>query len=69
MVLVDAGQLLYHVVWPVAGTAEDLGYKHRRSTGNRPSVCTKSVLFDRYNPEAPSAKDHERTRRGIAKTV
>ena len=24
IVLVDAGQLLYHVVWPVAGTAEDL---------------------------------------------
>ena len=43
MVLVDAGQLLYHIVRPVAGTAEYL----RRSTGNHHSVSTKIVLFDR----------------------
>ena len=28
LVLVDAGQLLYHVVWPVAGTAEDFFFFH-----------------------------------------
>ena len=43
------------------------GYKLLRSTGNRPSVSTKIVLFGRYDQEAPSAKDHDRTRRGIDK--
>ena len=47
VVLVDAGQLLYH----------------------NPPVSKKIVLFDRYDKEATSAKDHERTRRGRAKEV
>ena len=65
VVLVDAGQLLYHVVWPVAGTASSFGAR----LANYPHGSKKLVLFDRYDQEAPSAKDHERTRRGIAKPV
>ena len=69
VVLVDAGQLLYHVVWPVAGTAGDLASSFGARLANYPHVSKKLVLFDRYDQEATSAKDHERTRRGIAKPV
>ena len=34
-----------------------------------PPVSKNIVLFDRYDQEAPSAKDHEWTRRGRAKEV
>ena len=30
VVLVDVSQLLYHVVWPVAGTAGDLAFQELR---------------------------------------
>ena len=69
VVMVDAGQLLYHVVWPVAGTAGDLASSFGARLANYPHGSKKLVLFDRYDQEAPSAKDHERTRRGIAKPV
>ena len=69
VVLVDAGQLLYHVVWPVAGPAGDLTSSFGARLANYPPGSKKLVLFDRYDQEAPSAKDHERTRRGIAKAV
>ena len=69
VVLVDAGQLLYHVVWPVAGTAGDLAPCFGARLANYLHGSKKLVLFDRYYQEAPSAKDHERTRRGIAKPV
>ena len=39
MVLVDASQLLFHVVWPVAGTAGDL-------------ASSFGVRLSRYHPEA-----------------
>ena len=39
VVLVDASQLLYHVVWPVAGTADDL-------------ALTFCVRLSSYRPEA-----------------
>ena len=69
MVLVDARQLLYHVVWPVAGTTGDLASSFGARLANYPPGSKKLVLFDRYDQEAPSAKDHERTRRGIAEAV
>ena len=69
VVLVDYGQLLYHVVWPVAGTAGDLASSFGARLANYPHGSKKLVLFDRYDQEAPSSKDHERTRRGIAKAV
>ena len=69
VVLVDAGQLLYHVVWPVTGTADDLAASFSARLVHYPPGSKKIVLFDRYDQEAPSAKDHERTRRGIAKEV
>ena len=59
VVLVDTGQLVYHVIWPVSET-----------TGTRlahyPPVSKKVILFDSYDREAPNAKDHERTRKGKA---
>ena len=39
VVLVDASQLLYHVVWPVAGTAGDL-------------ALSVGVRLSSYRPEA-----------------
>ena len=66
VVLVDASQFLYHIVWPVSGTTGDLA----PSFGTRLThVSRKIVLFDRYDQEAPNAKDHERTRRGRSKEV
>ena len=69
VVLVDGGQLLYHVVWPVSGTTGDLAASFGIRLAHYPPVSKKIVLFDRYDQEAPSAKDHERTRRGRAKEV
>ena len=63
MVLVDASQLLYHAVWPVAGTAGDLA----SSFGVRLAVILqnpkKRLLFDSYYEYEPTAKDHGRMRR------
>ena len=69
LVLVDAGQLLYHVVWPVSGTTGDLAASFGTRLAHYPPVSKKIILFDRYDQDAPSAKDHERTRRGRAKDV
>ena len=59
VVLIDASQLIYHVVWPSSGTVSDL------AAGMGPRLKgynTKTfVIFDRY--EQVSAKDHERQRR------
>ena len=69
VVLVDAGQLLYHVVWPVAWTAGHLAASFGTRLAHYPPDSKNVVLFDRYDQEAPSAKEHERMRRGIAKDV
>ena len=69
VVLVDAGQLLYHVVWPVSGTTGDLAASFGTRLAHYPPVSKKITLFDRYDQDAPSAKDQERTRRGRAKDV
>ena len=69
VVLVDAGQLLYHVVWPVSGTTGDLAASFGTRLAHYPPVSKKIIMFDRYDQDAPSAKDHERTRRGKAKEV
>lgn len=69
LVLVDAGQLLYHVVWPVAGTAGDLAASFGARLAHYPPGSKKIVLFDMYDQEVPSAKALERTRRGRAKEV
>ena len=69
VVLVDAGQLLYYVVWPVSGTTGDLAASFGTRLAHYPPVSKQIILFDRYDQYAPSAKDHERTRRGRAKGV
>ncbi len=58
--LVDASQLLYHIVWPSSGTVGDLaeGMRSRLIKYNRVETY---VIFDRY--DGISAKDHERQRR------
>ena len=60
VVIVDAQQLLYHVIWPCGGSVAVLG----ESLKARLAFCAaeeKIVVFDRY--EEISAKDHERQRR------
>ena len=69
VVLVDAGHLLYHVVWPVSGTTGDLAASFGPRQAHYPPVSKKIILFDRYDQDAPSAKYHERTRRGRANEV
>ena len=69
VVLVDAGQLLYHVVWPVSGTRGDLAASFGPRLAHYPPVSKKIILYDRYDQDAPSAKDQERTRRGRAKEI
>ena len=69
VVLVDAGQLLYHVVWPVSGTTGGLAASFGTRLAHYTPVSKKIILFDIYDQDAPSAKDHERTRRGRAKEV
>ena len=69
VVLIDAGHLLYHVVWPVLGTTGDLAASFGTRLAHYPPVSKKIILFERYDQDAPSAKDHERTRRGRAKEV
>ena len=66
VVLVDASQLLYHVVWPVAGTAGDLASSFGVRLSRYPPEAKKLVLFDRYYDDEPTAKDHERMRRAGA---
>ena len=63
VVLVDANQLLYNVVWPVAGTAGDLALSFSVRLSRYPPEAQKLVLFDRYYEDEPTAKDHERMRR------
>ena len=61
-VIVDAGQLLYHIVWPSDGTVSTIV----TSMGARLqpyNALPTTVVFDRYGNV--SAKDHERERRAI----
>ena len=58
--LVDASQLLYHIVWPSSGTVGDLADGMRSRLIKYNGVETY-VIFDRY--DGISAKDHERQRR------
>ena len=46
VVLVDAGQLLYHVVWPVAVTAGDLGPRLSRKTQTRFKTNLKLTVLN-----------------------
>ena len=69
VVLVDAGQLLYHVVWPVSGATGDLAASFGTRLAHYPPLSKKIIMFDRYDQNATSAKDHERMRRGRAKEV
>ena len=58
--LVDASQLLHHIVWPSSGTVGDLADGMRSRLIKYNGVETY-VIFDRY--DGISAKDHERQRR------
>ena len=63
VVLVDASKMLYHVVWPVAGTGGDLALSFGiRLSSYRPEA-KQLVLFDPYYDDEPTAKVHERMRR------
>ena len=61
--VVDASQLLYHVVWPVAGTAVDLALSFGVRLSRYHPEAQKLVMFDRYYEDEPTAKDHESMRR------
>jgi hypothetical protein len=60
ILLVDASQLLYHIVWPSSGTVSDLANGMKSHLPNYRGVETY-VIFDQY--DGISAKDHERHRR------
>ena len=56
VVIVDAQQLMYHLIWPCGGTVESLN--------TRLAMCgraEKILVFDRYDDVF--TKDHERQRR------
>ena len=66
VLLVDASQLLYHVVWPVSGTVSDIANSFEKRLNGYPGETY--VIYDRYD-ETASAKDHERQRRaGVGST-
>ena len=48
VVLVDAGQLLCHVIWPVSETTGDLAASFGTRLAHYPHVSKKIVLFGRY---------------------
>ena len=57
--LVDASQLLYHIVWPSSGTVCDLAESMKSRLVRHPGAEIY-VIFDQY--EGVTAKDHERER-------
>ena len=63
VVLVDAGELLHHVVWPVIGIAEDW---LQASALDCPTTIPFPIVF--IIQYATNTKDHQRTRRRITKT-
>ena len=67
VVIVDAQQLMYHVIWPCGATVEFLA----ESLNARLAMCgpaEKILVFDRYDDV--SAKDPERQRRaGVGSTT
>ena len=58
VVLVDASQLLYRIVWPSAGTIAGIAESMKRRIS---TYCTSGIFFDWY--DSIGAKDHERRRR------
>ena len=54
VVLVDASQLLYHVVWPVSGTAGDLTPSFGVRMSCYPTYAQTLVMFERYYGEIPA---------------
>ena len=59
-VIVDGGQLLYHIVWPCGDTISTVATSMATILKNHSVIPTK-IIFDRYGNV--SAKDHERSRR------
>lgn len=53
VVLVDAGQLIYRIVWPVAGTTKDLAASFSVCLNHYPPGSNNLVLFVRYDPDTP----------------
>ena len=65
LVIIDASQLLYHIVWPFRGHVSDIVESIKRRLSPVPGE--KILVFDKYHDL--SAKDHERVRRaGIGST-
>ena len=65
LVMIDASQLLYHIVWPFRGHVSDIVESIKRRLSLMPGE--KILVFDKYHDL--SAKDHERVRRaGIGST-
>ena len=66
IIIVDGQQLIYHIVWPCAGSASDLANSKKDRLGQyHPTEVL--VIFDRYDDR--SAKDHERIRRQIKRLL
>lgn len=66
MVIIDAQQLLYHVVWPVGGDVKVLAASMKRRL-DKYTNPKKILVFDKYQKLSP--KDRERIRRaGVGST-
>ncbi len=61
IVIVDAQQLLYHIIWPHGGDASVLVESIKGRLSCYPAGTEKILVFDKYDDL--SAKDHERMRR------
>ena len=61
VIIVDAQQLLYHIVWPKCGDVSALVDSIKQHLTSYPNESRKIIVFDKY--EDCSAKDHERIRR------
>ena len=61
IIIVDAQQLLYHIVWPHGGDVSVLAESMKRRLSCYPDSSEQMLVFDRYDDL--SAKDHERMRR------
>ena len=61
VVIVDAQQLLYHIVWPNGGMISAIVDSMKQHISYYPNHSKKIIVFDKYDD--CSVKDHERVRR------
>ena len=61
VIIVDASQIMYHIVWPHEGQPADLVKSIETRLSAYPQFSDKILVFDKHSTS--SAKNHERARR------